>query len=95
MNVIELFTIIVTFPLSTIGLVTLLLSSVQSESVSNQVGFGGGSGIFLLGGRKTQHPFAQSPLVPAPYTRLSGLKGKMMQIAGGKVSGIRISEVLV
>ena len=76
------------------GLVTAEPVSEQSVVVSNHVGLGGGSGIFLLGGLKTQHSFTQSPLAPWPYTRSFGLNGKMMQIVGGRLSGMRISEVL-
>jgi len=75
--------------------VTAELSSEQSVVVSNQVGFGGGGGMFLLGGLNTQQLFTHSPLVPAPYLRSFGWNGKIMQMTGGRLSGIRISEVLV
>ena len=84
-----------TVPCSNIGFVTEAEESEQSVVVSNHVGLGGGSGMFWLGGLKTQHSLTQSPFVPCPNTRSLGLNGKIMQISAGRLSGIRISDVRV
>ena len=56
-----------TSPCRMMGCLVAALESWQSVCVSNQVGLGGGAGMFRLGGRNTQQLFTQSPLVPAPY----------------------------
>ena len=72
-----------TFPWNRVGAVIAADVSEQSVLVVNQVGWGAGGGGFFRGGRNSQQPLAQAPLLPLSCLHVSGrvsLAGNLMQM---------------